>query len=94
MCRRSPIKHAFTVYVLLLLSSSSLPGYFTKSKSSITNLLTYFHLIASLVTSQGQADTTYFDLISAFDHVPHTRLLQKHHAFGLTDGYVNWFCTA
>jgi hypothetical protein len=66
---------------------------FTKSKSTITNLATYLEFITPLVTSQGQADAIYFDLGSAFDLVPHTPLLQKLSAFGLSDGYVNWFCS-
>jgi hypothetical protein len=55
---------------------------FTKSKSTITNLVTYLEFITPLVTSQGQADVIYFDLSSAFDLVPHTSLLQKLSAFG------------
>jgi hypothetical protein len=60
---------------------------FTKSKSTITNLVTYFEFITPLVTSQGQADDIYFDLSSAF------HLVQKLSAFGVSDGYVNWFCS-
>jgi hypothetical protein len=32
-------------------------------------------------------------IIIAFDLVPHTLLLQKLNAFGLSGGYVNWFCS-
>jgi hypothetical protein len=56
-------------------------------------LVTYLEFITPLVTSQGQADAIYFDPSSAFDLVPHTPLLQKLSAFGLSDGYVNWFCS-
>jgi hypothetical protein len=35
---------------------------FTKSKSVITNLVTYLEFITPLVTSQAQADAIYFDL--------------------------------
>jgi hypothetical protein len=66
---------------------------FTKSKSTITNLVTYLDFITPLVSYQGQADAIYFDLSSAFDLVPHTLLLQKVSAFGLTGGCVNWFCS-
>jgi hypothetical protein len=62
---------------------------FTKSKSTISNLVTCLEFITSLVTSQGQADAIYFDLSSAFDLVPHTLLLHKFSASGLLDDYVN-----
>jgi hypothetical protein len=64
---------------------------FTKSKSTVTNLVSYLESISPLVTSQGRADAIYFDLSSAFDLVPHTPLLHKLSIFGLSDDYVNWF---
>jgi hypothetical protein len=56
-------------------------------------MVTYLDFITPLVSSQGQADAIYFDLSSAFDLVPHTLLLQKLNAFGLSGGYVNRFCS-
>jgi hypothetical protein len=64
---------------------------FTKSKFTTTNLVTYLNFITPLVSSQRQADAIYFDLTSAFDLVPHTLLLHKLSALGLSGGYVNWF---
>jgi hypothetical protein len=57
------------------------------------SLVTYLDSITPLVSSQGQADAIYFDLSSAFDLVPHTLLLQKLSAFGLSGGCVNCFCS-
>jgi hypothetical protein len=38
-----------------------------------------------------QADIIYFDLNNAFYLVPHSLLLHKLSAFGLSGEYVNWF---
>jgi hypothetical protein len=62
-------------------------------KSTITNLVTYLGFVTPLVSSQSQADAIYFDLSSAFDLVPHTLLLQKLSTFGLSGGYISWFCS-
>jgi hypothetical protein len=64
---------------------------FSKTKSASTNLVTFVEFITPLVYSQGQADAIYFDLINAFDLVPHSLLLHKLSALGLSGGYVNWF---
>jgi hypothetical protein len=45
------------------------------------------------VGSQSQADAIYFDRSNAFDLLPRTLLLQKLSPFGLSGGYVNWFCS-
>jgi hypothetical protein len=54
-------------------------------------LITYADFISSLVGSQRQADSIYYDRNSGFDLVPHSLLLHKFSAFGLSGGYVNWF---
>jgi hypothetical protein len=66
---------------------------FIKSKSTITNPVTYLDFTTPLVSCQSQADTIYFDLSSAFDLAPHKLLLQKLSASGLSGGYVNRFCS-
>jgi hypothetical protein len=45
-----------------------------------------------LVGSQRQAGAIYLDLSNAFNLVPHSLLLHKLSAFGLSGGYINWFC--
>jgi hypothetical protein len=67
--------------------------FFFKFKSRTTNLVTYLDFVPPLVNSQRQVDSIYFDLSSAFDLVSHPILLNKLYAYGLPDGYVNWFCS-
>jgi hypothetical protein len=67
---------------------------FTKSKSTVTNLVLYLNFFFTpLVCSQRQADAIYeyFDLRSAFYLVPYSLLLHKLSAFAFSGGYVNWF---
>jgi hypothetical protein len=66
---------------------------FAKSKSTSTNLVNFVDFVTPLVCSQRQADAVYFDLSNAFDLVPHSLLLHKLSALGLSGGYVNWFCS-
>jgi hypothetical protein len=51
----------------------------------------YVDFISPLVGSQRQADAIYFDLSNAFELVPHSLLLRKLSAFGLSSGCVSWF---
>jgi hypothetical protein len=65
----------------------SLSYCFVKSKSTVTNLVTYLNDVLPSVCSQG----LYFDLSQSFDKVPHTLLLDKLNNFGLSSFYVNRF---
>jgi hypothetical protein len=56
-------------------------------------MVNYLGCIIPLTVSQHQADAIYFDLRNAFDLVPHSVLLHKLRAFGLSCGYVHWFCS-
>jgi hypothetical protein len=64
---------------------------FTRTKSTVTNLVTFLDLLTPVVRGQRQADAVYFDLSNAFDLVPHDMLLCKLSSFGFSDAYVNWF---
>jgi hypothetical protein len=64
---------------------------FLKFSSTTTNLATYLNSIMLSVCTQGQIDSVYFDLSSAFDIVPHNILLHKLSNFGLSSSYVDWF---
>ena len=59
---------------------------FVKMKSSTTNLVTNLDFISPLFSSQSQVDSVYFD----FSSVPHSVLLHKLCAYGLSDSYINW----
>ena len=63
---------------------------FFQSKPTITSLVSYLDFSSSLVCSQRQVDAIYFDFSSAFDLLPHTRLLHKLCAYELSDAYVSW----
>jgi hypothetical protein len=54
-------------------------------------LVTNVYFISPFVGSQSQANAVYFNLSNAFDLVPHSQLLHKLSAFGLSGGYANWF---
>jgi hypothetical protein len=64
---------------------------FHKFNSTTTNLVTDPNSIMLSVCTQGQIDSVYFDLSSAFDIVPHNILLHKLSNFGLSSSYVDWF---
>jgi hypothetical protein len=64
---------------------------FIKSKSTVTNLITYLNKVTPVVCSQGQMEAVCFDLNQAFYKVPHTLLLYKLNNFGLSSRYVTWF---
>jgi hypothetical protein len=61
---------------------------FLKSKSTITDLLTYPNDVTPSLCSQGQLDSIYFDLSLAFDKVPYAVLWDKLNQFGLLSSYV------
>jgi hypothetical protein len=64
---------------------------FSKSKSTVTSLITFLDLVTPAVRSQRQVDAVYFDLFNVYGLVPHNLLLLKLRLFGFSDGYINWF---
>jgi hypothetical protein len=64
---------------------------FTRTKSTVTNLVTFLDFLTPVVRGQRQTDAVYFDLSIAFDLVPHNMLLQNLSSFGFSDAYVSWF---
>jgi hypothetical protein len=56
---------------------------FSKSKSAVTNSVTYVDSVSPLVESQRQADAIYFDLSYAFNFFSHSLILHKRSVSGL-----------
>jgi hypothetical protein len=62
---------------------------FTKSKSAVTNSVTYLDFVTPLVCSERQVDAVYFDLSSVLGLVTYALLLHKLADYGLPAAYVN-----
>ena len=63
---------------------------FTKGKSCLTNLLSFYRNVYETADSNGIYDIIYLDFSKAFDKVPHQRLLQKVKAHGIEEKILNW----
>ena len=70
---------------------------FTEGKSTISQLLSYYDSILSmLVDDRGRnsrVDAIYLDFAKAFDKVDHDILLQKLHRLGVQGKIHNWMAT-
>ena len=62
---------------------------FTKGRSCLTNLISFYDLVARLV-DEGKAVVVYLDFSKAFDAVSHSILLQKLAACGLDRYTLGW----
>ena len=63
---------------------------FTVGKSCVTQLLTAVDFWTKSLKDSCAVDVIYFNLAKAFDSVPHTRLLTKLEAYGLTEKLLGW----
>lgn len=64
---------------------------FIKGRSTITQLLSVFHEISSILDNAGQVDMIYLDFSKAFDSVSHKLLFHKLQSFGFHSHLLNWF---
>ncbi len=55
---------------------------FTKGKSCLTNLLSFYNRVYKAADNDESFDVVYLDFNKAFDKVPHQRLLNKVRAHG------------
>lgn len=60
-----------------------------KSKSTVTNLVTFVHFIIPSECSQGQTHSGM--VLVMFRILPHALLYHKLNNYGLSFGYLNWF---
>ena len=56
---------------------------FSKGRSCLTNLLTFYRNVYEAVDNDANYDIIYQDFSKAFDKVPHDRLLSKVRAHGI-----------
>jgi ribonuclease P/MRP protein subunit RPP40 len=63
---------------------------FTKGRSCLTNLLTFFEDVTDYVDQGNAVDVIYLDFQKAFDKVPHKRLLRKVQSLGINGQIYKW----
>ena len=63
---------------------------FSKGRSCLTNLLTFYRNVYEAVDNGENYDIIYLDFSKAFDKVPHDRLLNKVRAHGIDGKVLCW----
>ena len=63
---------------------------FMQGKSCTTNLLHFLEVLTKAVDQGESVDVVYLDFAKAFDKVPHSKLIQKLEAHGITGKLKNW----
>ena len=57
---------------------------FLRGRSTVQQLLTFYHTTSGAISHKNQFDTIYFDIKKAFDSVDHKTLLNKLSDFGIS----------
>ena len=63
---------------------------FISGRSTVTQLLSYLDKCAATMAQGGVTDAIYLDFAKAFDTVPHSRLIGKLQAYGITGDLLKW----
>ena len=63
---------------------------FTKGRSCLTNLISFYDQVTCLVDEGKAVDVIFFDFSKAFDAVPHGILLEKLASHGLDKCTLCW----
>ena len=63
---------------------------FLKSRSCVTNLLTFLEVVTDAVDNARPVDLVYLDFAKAFDVVPKERLIIKLYEHGIQESLLNW----
>jgi len=63
---------------------------FTKEKSCLTNLITFYDGVTGRVDEGRAVDVVYLNFSKVFDTVSHNILLGKHRKCGLDEWSVRW----
>ena len=64
---------------------------FLQGRSTVTQLLAFYHEIGHSLDKGLQLDIVYLDLAKAFDSVSHERLLLKLSRYGVSGKLLQWF---
>ena len=64
---------------------------FLQGRSTVTQLLAFYHEIGQSLDKSLQSDIVYLDLAKAFDSVSHQRLLLKLFRYGVSGKLLQWF---
>ena len=63
---------------------------FLKARSCLTNLLCFLEEIIKWVDGGSPVDVVYLNFQTAFDKLPHQRLLLNLKAHGISNDVINW----
>ena len=64
---------------------------FLSGRSTVTQLLSFYHGVGKTLDKGMQTDIIYLDLAKAFDSVSHRRLIFKLSHYGISDSVIRWF---